>query len=480
MSKAQTRAFTTHTDRRRPGPGVAQSRRVRQDIGLACRRAAAGLLVAVAALLALPLQAQAQTISIGAETDGTGDAEGVEGDTIELTVKLSAVSTGAVTAKWRYVLGTARSGDASHDGNQNLMIAAGDTTDTISVDLVDDDKYEDEESFEIELYDVVGATIARSLAQITIEVDTSNPDLPSFQVVPTTVDVNEGNGTVTVQVVHDAFTAQDVDITITYQTADGTATQPDDYTATIGTLTFPAGSRTTRTVTIPIVNDTDEEEDETFEVEFGTPSVGAFDSGGAKATVTIEDNDQAVPRRNISIADASAAENAGHLLFDVTLSRSWRNTVKVDFETISGGTATEGEDYHARRTYTHVILAGDKTAQMGFALIEDTVNDPDETVKVRLSNARVVDAYGDKIRDLAITRAEATGTITAPPPSTSDVSNLNLRIDDATGDEDDSFLRFNVRLSRKYTEYVCYDFETVSGGNATEGLDYDRRPKVGH
>ena len=78
----------------------------------------------------------------------------------------------------------------------------------------------------------------------------------------------------------------------------------------------------------------------------------------------------------ISIADASAAENAGHLMFDVTLSRAFQNTVKVDFETISGGTATEGVDYHARRTYTHVILEGDKTAQMGFALIEDTVTEP--------------------------------------------------------------------------------------------------------
>ena len=44
----------------------------------------------------------------------------------------------------------------------------------------------------------------------------------------------------------------------------------------------------------------------------------------------------------LSIADASAAENAGHLMFEVTLSRSFQNTVKVDFETISGGTATEG------------------------------------------------------------------------------------------------------------------------------------------
>ena len=180
----------------------------------------------------------------------------------------------------------------------------------------------------------------------------------------------------------------------------------------------------------------------------------------------------------ISIEDASAAENAGYLLFDVTLSRASPHTVKVDFETISGGTATEGVDYHARRTYTHVILAGDKTAQMGFALIEDTVAAAGETVMVRLSNARVVDAYGDKIKDLDITRAEATGTINAPTTTTTNVPNLTIGIEDVTGDEDDGWLVFKVRLSQKYDEYVCYDFETISGGTAMEGTDYSKRPKV--
>ena len=182
---------------------------------------------------------------------------------------------------------------------------------------------------------------------------------------------------------------------------------------------------------------------------------------------------------SLSIADASAAENAGHFLFDVTLSRASRRTVKVDFETIAGGTATDGEDYHARRTYTHVILAGDKTAQMGFALIEDTVDDAGETVKARLSNARVVDAYGEKVRDLDITTdGEATGTITAPTTTTTNVSNLTIGIQDATGDEDDGYLDFRVRLSRKYTDYVCYDFESISGGTATEGTDYLKFPKA--
>ena len=180
----------------------------------------------------------------------------------------------------------------------------------------------------------------------------------------------------------------------------------------------------------------------------------------------------------ISIADASAAENDGHLMFDVTLSRSFQNTVKVDFETISGGTATEGVDYHARRTYTHVILEGDKTAQMGFALIEDTVAAAGETVKVRLSNARVVDAYGNKIKDLDITTAEATGTINAPTTTTTNVPGLTIRIKDATGDEDNGYLVFNVRLSRKHDDYVCYDFETISGGTAEEGTDYLKFPKA--
>ena len=206
-----------------------------------------------------------------------------------------------------------------------------------------------------------------------------------------------------------------------------------------------------------------------------TDDRGHVETVTSDATVAVNRNVKAPP--TLSIADASAAENAGHLMFDVTLSRSLPNTVKVDFETISGGTATEGEDYHARRKYTHVILAGDRTAQMGFALIEDTVA-AGETVRVKLSNARVVDAYGDKIKDLDITRAEATGTITAPPTTTTDVPGLTIRIRDATGDEDNGYLVFRVRLSRKHDDYVCYDFETISGGTAEEGTDYLKFPKA--
>ena len=181
----------------------------------------------------------------------------------------------------------------------------------------------------------------------------------------------------------------------------------------------------------------------------------------------------------LSIADASAAENDGHLMFDVTLSPASPHTVKVDFETTSGGTATEGVDYWPH-VYTHVIPYGETTTQMGFALIEDAVNAAGETVMVRLSNAREFDAYGNVIRVLNIATAEATGTITAPATTTTttDVPGLTIEIQDATADEDDGYLDFKVRLSRKSTDLVCYDFETISGGTATEGTDYLKFPKA--
>ena len=177
---------------------------------------------------------------------------------------------------------------------------------------------------------------------------------------------------------------------------------------------------------------------------------------------------------SISIADASAAENAGHLMFDVTLSRAFQRTVKVDFETISGGTATEGDDYHARRTYTHVIPVGDRTAQMGFALIEDAVNDAGETVKARLSNAREFDAYGNVISVLDITTDEATGTINAPATTTSRSATDGRRPESATdGRRPERVLR-SLQESGESRRGCMRQLRSPQGSHSPRGLPHDR------
>ena len=180
---------------------------------------------------------------------------------------------------------------------------------------------------------------------------------------------------------------------------------------------------------------------------------------------------------SVSIGNATARENDAFLSFTVKLSRKVARTVAVDFKTVSGGTATEGADYRAQ-DYRVLFTPGETSIEAGVALIADTVDDVGETVKAEIANARVITARGAELGPLTIATAQATGTIDAPATSTTDVSNLTIRIDDTTGDEDDGWLDFSVSLSRTYTEYVCFDFETLTTGTATEGTDYGKRPKV--
>ncbi len=80
-------------------------------------------------------------------------------------------------------------------------------------------------------------------------------------------------------------------VTVKYATADGTAKAGSDYSAVSGTLTFTPG-QTSRTVPIPISNDTTVEPNRTFTLNLSAPTGGAT-LGRASATITIRDDDVA-------------------------------------------------------------------------------------------------------------------------------------------------------------------------------------------
>ena len=383
---------------------------------LAARGLAAGLLVAVAALLALPLPAQAQ--------------------------KTTFVSnTGQSTATSLRGIGPTGIGSFFYSQAQRFSTGSNEGGYTLSAIKVQADNFESASSPRVSIYTVTSDNPGTLLYVLTNPATLNDDAINTFR-APANATLEEDTNYFVV------FEALGSGSNLRYDLKGTVSANEDSGTASGWSIADTSRERATNS--------------------------GNWSSVFARLKIAVRGT---IPPA-ISIADASAAENAGHLLFEVTLSRSFQNTVKVDFETISGGTATEGVDYYARRTYTHVILEGDKTAQMGFALIEDTVAAAGETVKVRLSNARVVDAYGNKIKDLDITTAEATGTINAPTTTTTNVPGLTIGIRDATGDEDDGWLDFRVKLSRKSDDLVCYDFETISGGTATEGRDYLKIPKA--
>ena len=171
------------------------------------------------------------------------------------------------------------------------------------------------------------------------------------------------------------------------------------------------------------------------------------------------------------IDNASAPENADFLQFTIRFSSEVGYGIRLDFETLTTGTADSGTDYEAADVRLN-IRPNTRSHEVGVGLIEDSVNDNNETVKVQISNALLIRADGYPLQSLTITDDEATGTITAPTTSTTNLSNVNLRIDNTRGSERGGWLRFTVKLSRALDEYVCYDFETLTtgDGDARDGL----------
>ncbi len=77
-------------------------------------------------------------------------------------------------------------------------------------------------------------------------------------------------------------------VTVDYQTVNGTASAGTDYTATNGTLTFEAGE-SSQTVEVSVLDDSHDEGEETMTLRLSNPSEGRL--ADAEATGTIENTD---------------------------------------------------------------------------------------------------------------------------------------------------------------------------------------------
>ena len=89
-----------------------------------------------------------------------------------------------------------------------------------------------------------------------------------------------------------AFTTAAHRVTVDYATSDGTATAGADYTATSGTLTFAAGEKT-KTVNVPVLDDSHDEGEETFTLTLSNPTGARIGDGVATGTIV---NDDAIPK----------------------------------------------------------------------------------------------------------------------------------------------------------------------------------------
>src|SRR5204862_525975 len=142
------------------------------------------------------------------------------------------------------------------------------TSRTISVSVLGDRVTESNETFAVNLSDLVNAKIGDIQGIGTIRDD--EPIIAVNDVTVTEGNTDNVNATFTVSLA----AAYDVPVTVNYATANGTATAGSDYQAKSGNLTFAPGV-TSMTITILVNTDKNPESDETFFVNLSGASSNA-------------------------------------------------------------------------------------------------------------------------------------------------------------------------------------------------------------
>ena len=415
-----------------------------------------------------------------------------EGSAATFTVTLSAAVAADVTVAWSAPL-AADSAEGADLGTTSGTVtfaanSAAGATQSVTIAATDDALSETAESFTVTLGDITSTLSSQlskkngaSSAQATIAA--SDPITVNIS-GPTSVDEGDATTAYTVSLSPDGVTPTS-DLTVSYNTANGTAEAGKDYTAKSGTLTFTSTAAGSQTFTVQTTEDAiDEGTGETFTVTISSPSGGGGPAPSLHATnhtvtTTITDDD-APSGITLSANPASLGEDDGATSVTVTATLSGGTTrtsaTVVTIGTLAGS-ATKDTDYTAT-TLASITIPANTASGSGTLTItptDDEVVEGDETITIP----------GTTTTQVGLTVSSATVTLTDDDKSTSDPGegddkdSAELSISGpASNVSEGGNAVFTVTLSHQVNAEVIVAWSAPLDADAAEAADLDDRSGI--
>jgi hypothetical protein len=392
--------------------------------------------------------------------NNVSQSEGVA--SMVFTITLSAISGQNVTVLYATANNSPVSATAGSDytaTSGTATINAGSTTATFSVPITNDTTAESDETFLVNLSSPTNATLSVSQGVGTIQ----DNDTTSYQLRVNDVTVSEAAGTATITLTLTA--ARPASFNVVYSTANGTtnpATAGSDYTgATNVTVPFPSGA-TTKTFTVPILQDTADEPDETFFVNLISDTDSSVTIADSQGIVTITDDDP-TPSMSINSATSITEGNTGTTngTFTVSLSASTYQTVTVNYST-TGGTAGAG-DYNSITSTQLTIPAGSTSGTITVTVIGDYLYEANETFTVNLTGATNISSVTNATGTATITNDDVAPSIVFADQSFNEsVGNAAVAVTLSTASGLDATVSY-ATTSTGYTASAGTDYTSTSG-----------------
>ena len=254
-------------------------------------------------------------------------------------------------------------------------------------------------------------------------------------------------------------------VAVGFLTRDGTARRGSDYAARSGEVFFSPGVQS-RDVFVTVLDDDVPEPDETFMLALVEPDNAELAPDEATAVATIVDDDGqgqtaavSLARPALAVADAKAAETAGAIAFEITLTPAATVPVTVAYET-EAGSASQGRDYAFRRGEL-AFAPGQRTQTLRVPVHEDATPEADETFRLLLHSP--VNA--------GLARAEATATIVDDDAAELSVALAAATPGDALKEGEATSAVFRIALAPASEQQVRVAYRTQDG-TARAGKDY--------
>ncbi len=345
---------------------------------------------------------------------------------------------------------------------KTVVIPAGKTSATVTIDVVDDPLLESQETVILTIDKTDNPNITPDLAKISATVTIDDNDKATVSVIASDADASEpgplpNNGAFTVTLSSQASSPT----TVFYNVA-GTATNGTDYTFLTGSVTIGPNT-SSAVIPVTVTEDLLIEGTENVVLTLTGTSNPNITVSGPSATVNIADNDGATV--TVSASDPTAAEvlapgapNPGQ--FTVSLSTQSATPTTVNY-TISGN-AINGTDYGPIASSV-VIPANTSFVNIPINVIDDGLVEGNELVTITLNST-------SGTPDVVVDLTPATVTIVDNEASTVSIAATDPLAAEVLAPGTPNPGEFTVTLSQQGTTATTV-FYTVSG-SAINGTDY--------
>ncbi len=351
--------------------------------------------------------------------------------------------------------------------SETLVFADGETEKTLTLELLDDDIYENDEQFSVLISLIAGdAVLANTSARVSILDDEPIPasGVVQFESAQYQIDENDASLDVTIMRSGGSFGEVSVDVT----SSDIQAQAGEDYQPFNQTVSFADGEMA-KLVTIDLIDDSDYEGDENFKLILSN-ATGTELGRISNTEISIIEDDPVPSGGVIEFSGASyvADEDSGVLIITLTRTNGSYGELSLDIAT-QDVTALEGDDYIGIDEHL-VFLDGQTSQTLALILNDDEIYEGDETLSISITNLLGEASIGELNR--------ATITIKdndlPPPHGTIRFAGNSYRVSESSPELVITLLRVDGASGHISVDYRTYGITATAGDDfyASSGTLY--------